>query len=545
MSCMATRRSREDRWAAFVLDAATAWGHTGEAFHDRKRHVATFTGLGDVPLGDPDGRIAGYVEEQQRNEMARRCHRLLEQYFQVSPDWVTGDAELDRAICRELIGIRKSPTSARCHAGVARFGRRLGIEGWEQRWRWAADRYVADGTARRYVPDVVAGVYMWLEIGDTERVVDTADLILRHFDPTGDEADLGGVHETELTNLVMAVWWRDGRVALASVVERRPDFGGNTQVEAFALAAVAAETGLVDELREQLARLDQMHRSSVREIGPHAVHDGHDIEYIVGAVRSWLAELDPTAGEPPAAEPETAPTRVSNPTPMPGTTSLAWRGDVLVAEGASGTVAIDIDGRPALAPPPTDDPTTGMPAVDRLRSDDDTIVLERADGAAVTLPSDWDDDQLEVAHQLEVTWSPAGDLLAVWGEYGPIAVFTADGSPAGRYHDHWTGPTYGVVLGAGRMMSWARDGRAVVYDLEPRLVVGAVQMNGWPEDAAMDVAGRIVLTFDNVDGWLAHDIDSGERLGPIRPATRAVMHPTRPIVGYADADQIWSETYGP
>ena len=80
-------------------------------------------------------------------------------------------------------------------------------------------------------------------------------------------------------------------------------------------------------------------------------------------------------------------------------------------------------------------------------------------------------------------------------------------------------------------MSWARDVRYVVYDLERRLVVGAVQVDGWPESAAFHGGGRIVLTYDNVAYWLAHDIDTGERLGPVREARRAVAHPERPVVG--------------
>jgi hypothetical protein len=220
---------------------------------------------------------------------------------------------------------------------------------------------------------------------------------------------------------------------------------------------------------------------------------------------------------------------------------LEWRGDTLVADGRSGTVAVDLDGRPTLPPPPSADSR----AADRLRRVDDSVVLERSDGTSVTLRAEWDEDLLESIDGLEVTWSPPGDRLAVWGESGPISVFTPDGSPAGQFLDHWKNPTYGVELGEGRMMSWARDGRAVVYDLERRLVVGAVQMNGWPEGADMDASGRIVLTFDNVDSWLAHHIDSGERLGPARPAVRAAVHPTRPAVGFADADQIWIETYAP
>lgn len=540
MPAMARRNAHEERWARYVIEAAKSWGHTGQVIYDRRRRAVAFGALGEVPLDDPTGRIANYVEEEQRNEMAARCHRLLEQHFVTPPEWVTGDDELDRAIRRELVSVRKYPNSPRPQAGVARIGRQLGIDGWEERWRWAAERHVADGVEKRLRSSVRAGILMWLELGETERAAAAADHIVRRFAADGGDVDVAEVHETRLTDHVLAVWWRDGRAALAATVERRPSFGGNTMVEAFALAAVAAETGLVDELREQVERLEQMERQSHREAGPHAFHDGHEIRHIVEVVRSWLNELDPTSVGAAVEEPVRPPSvRVSPSTPAAGVTSLEWRGDVLVAEATSGAVAIDLDGRPALAPPPP----AGDDTVARLRRVDDSIVLDRADGTSVTLPADWDEDALESVDELEVVWSPSGDRLAAWGESGPICVFAADGSPAGRFLDHWKSPTYGVTLGHDRMMSWARDGRAVVYDLERRVVAGAIQMNGWPEDAAMDASGRVVLTFDNVDGSLARDVDSGERLGPTRPATRAVVHPIQPVVGFSDGDQIWIESY--
>ncbi len=83
----------------------------------------------------------------------------------------------------------------------------------------------------------------------------------------------------------------------------------------------------------------------------------------------------------------------------------------------------------------------------------------------------------------------------------------------------------------------------VVYEFERRLVQGVIQVDGWPEDAAFHPGGCIVLSYDNVGLWLAHDIDTGERLGPVRQAWRALAHPSRPVVGWADTGQIWIEAY--
>lgn len=52
-----------------------------------------------------------------------------------------------------------------------------------------------------------------------------------------------------------------------------------------------------------------------------------------------------------------------------------------------------------------------------------------------------------------------------------------------------------------------------------------------------------MATYDNVAHWLAHDIDTGERLGPARPARHAILHPTRPLIGWADDEQVWIEEY--
>ncbi len=80
---VAKREPRAEAWAKMIMDAAQSWGHVGQAFHDRKRGVVSFVGLGDVSLADPEGRIANYIAEEQHNEMRRRCHALLERHFTV------------------------------------------------------------------------------------------------------------------------------------------------------------------------------------------------------------------------------------------------------------------------------------------------------------------------------------------------------------------------------------------------------------------------------------------------------------------------------
>jgi len=105
--------------------------------------------------------------------------------------------------------------------------------------------------------------------------------------------------------------------------------------------------------------------------------------------------------------------------------------------------AVVPDGGRTLAPPPI---TSSDPPTDRLRAVDTDVVLDRADGTSIQLRRPWDADQLEDIDAHEVTWSPEGDRVAVWCEYGPILVFGSDGSPAGEFHDHWKGPTYGVEL---------------------------------------------------------------------------------------------------
>ncbi len=138
-------------------------------------------------------------------------------------------------------------------------------------------------------------------------------------------------------------------------------------------------------------------------------------------------------------------------------TRLAWRGDVLVAATPSGEIAVDLAGHRTLAPPPGAASDT---AADQVRAVDTAVLLERVDGTSITVRRAGDEDQLEDADAYEAAWSPSEDRVAVWGEYGPIFVFGADGSPAGEFDEHWKGPTYGVEPGGDRMMSWARDGRS-------------------------------------------------------------------------------------
>jgi hypothetical protein len=540
-SAMARIDPNEARWAAMVIEAATAWGHTGQSFHDRKRHVVSFVGLGDVTLDDPDGRIARYDLEVQRDQMKARCHALLAKHFRAPPEWVTGDEEQDRRVRRALTRVRERPTSARAQARVARYGRHLGVAGWEDRWKWAADRFIEQGIEGRYSPDVVAGVVMWIELGHPERAREPADLIIRGWQPDGPDRDPAALLEGGL-DAVLAVWWRDGRRAVADLVEHRPDLGGNPWVEAFALAAVAAETGLVEELGEQVERLEQMLKVADQEAGAYALLESHDRRHLTVTARSWLTEIDPGSSPPPdvSAVPPPAP-RLVEPIRVAGVRSVEWRaGGVLVAEHATGAIALDADGRSTLPPPAA---TSPEPSPERTRRVGDGVVLDRADGSTVALRWEWDEDQLEDAETFEVTWAAEGDRCAVWGEYGPIMVFAADGSPAGKYHEHWKGPTYGVEFGGGRMMSWARDGRAVVYDLDRRMVAGVVTMDGWPENAAFHSTGRLLLTYDNVAFWTAHDVDTGRRIGPVRQALRAAVHPTRAMVGYADDDQVWIGEY--
>ncbi len=99
MPRMARRNRLEERWAGYAIDAAKPWGQPGQMVYDRKRHVVAFTGLGDVPLDDPEGRFAKYVGEEQRNEMARRAMRGF-----LIPGW-RGSAMARRSRC-PLVGFR-------------------------------------------------------------------------------------------------------------------------------------------------------------------------------------------------------------------------------------------------------------------------------------------------------------------------------------------------------------------------------------------------------------------------------------------------------
>ncbi len=222
--------------------------------------------------------------------------------------------------------------------------------------------------------------------------------------------------------------------------------------------------------------------------------------------------------------------------------ALRWVHDTAVATTASGSVAVSFDGRAVLAPPAL---STVDEEPDRVRRLGDQLSLERRDGSSVVLRYDWDEDQLEDSENFEVVWSPARDRFVVWSEYSQFVVFALDGSSARSFNDHWDNPNHGVEFAADRMMTWAADQRAIVTDLERRVVIGAFQVNGWMENASLASTGRHLLTFDNVDSWLAHHVDTGERVGPVRPAVHAAWHASRPVALYCDSDQMWIEDYEP
>ncbi len=162
-----------------MITAAERWGHRGKAYHDPTRGAVVFVGVGEVDVGDADGKLAGWDPEQQVREMQRRTHRLLEPLFEVPPEWVTGDRELDRIIRSDLLGLRKFPDSAPVHERVARLERQLGLGDWRARLAWAADRHVAIGTEKRYLNHVRSGGLLWAELGDTERARRVGDQVLR------------------------------------------------------------------------------------------------------------------------------------------------------------------------------------------------------------------------------------------------------------------------------------------------------------------------------------------------------------------------------
>lgn len=525
------------------MEAGRRWGHVGQSFHDRKNGVVTFVGLGDVPLDDPHNRVRHYVHEEQQNDMRRRCHQLLGQHFRAPAEWVTGDADVDRAIVRALLQAREAPDSPHAHANVARFARRLGLDGWEDRLRWAAERTVEAGLEHRWSHLVVRGMLMSLELGESDLVSEPANAVIRGFVVEGADRNVAEVDMTELTDHVLSTWWRDGRAALAATVQLRPNFSGNTIVEAFALAALAAETGLIDELTEQVDRLGLMLRTADRDAGPASIDSDHALRYATLTARTWLDELAPPSKaavadvDAPVGEP-----RLSEPVALDGGRRLRWVHDTVVATTASGSFAVSIDGRVVLAPPtlPTADEEP-----DRVRRFGDQLRLERPDGSSVLLRFDWDEDQLAESENFDVIWSPTRDRFVVWSDYSRFVVFAPDGSPAGSFNDHWDNPNYGVEFAADRMMTWAADHRAIVTDLERRVIIGAVHVNGWMYNASLAPTGRHLLTFDNVDAWLAHDVDTGERVGPARPAIHAAWHPTRPVAAFCDAEQMWIEDYEP
>ena len=537
-------RARQAQWAHWVIEAAASWGHPGQAFHDPKRDVVTFVGLGDVALDDPDGHVGRSDPDGQRAVLRSRCHQLLARHFTPPAAWMTGDAEQDRAVTRALLAIRERPDDPTAHAAVARWGRALEIDGWEERMRWSAERLGEFAVSTKRPALAVDSGLLWLESGDAARAAAVAGSVSggSGSGPGGTARDVSKLHGTHLRDHLLLAWLRGGRSALVTAGQGAMPPIRDAAVIAFVGAASAADDGRVDVLREEVARLDRVLAVARRDSGAHAPVNDERIRHMAQAARSWLAELDPTADEPVVAtgdhESGSAGTVVASVPFVGPTTGVAWRGDVAVASTSTGDIALDLAGRRTLPPP-------SMPP--RQRENvvvvDACLHVRRSDGALLRLANDWDEDQLEMGDTFEVVRSDDRGLLAVWGEHGEFWVFRADGSFVARLHEHWDGPNYGASFAGGRLLTWAGDHRVLVHDLDLGVPAGVVTGNGWLEAASLVDAGRIVLSYDNVDRWRVHDVDTGAELGPTAPATFAAGHPAVAVIAFVDGDRLWLERY--
>jgi hypothetical protein len=223
--------------------------------------------------------------------------------------------------------------------------------------------------------------------------------------------------------------------------------------------------------------------------------------------------------------------------PDGGRLALSHSGELLSIHHESGVVDI-IDRSGLLRSTANGSSVAWSPCRDEaLVVDEDGVQLMTASSRQLLVP-----DNGERA-DLSACWSPAGEHLAVWGSYGQFDLHARDGTLLSSFPAHLRDPNLAADLGATLMATAGADGHVVVYDLVRSAVAARLDVAEIPTRVALDPTQQYVLTIDTARSVQVWDVETARRVGPARPTTFAVWHPSNSTLACCDGEAMWLEVY--